>query len=566
MSGKIAPFFWPPLIFFLRDPTCPQLRSAGPSLFSNIHFWPPLKVLKREQVACTPLAEQAAVTESLRTEELLDEDDAPSPAPLGRGDDSATFLDAPHLNPVEIIRAASEQGEALAKFEIDECLLNGDGVTRDEERGVAWLCTASLQGHSPSQHALAECLKKGRVVEQNLAESARWFKMAEEGEGGGRGRSLTAIASASKAHKLERGGGGAELAQQDRRERLLGSASVAVGALGFASASLWVRRALDKGFGSLAVAFYVGLVRALVCGAIVLARGAASRRGALCAGRDGRFVLLCAGRAFAGSFAALFAYAAYARLPIGDATSLARALSRGQTYLVSFPYLTVFKVYTSPIWTALIAVVALRERLTSARALHCLLVFAGVALVARAVANDTGMTSVAKLWGALFALGSALTLSIFVVATRKIGLRQDAIALTLWLGAAMVLSTALALGSTGLPFAPVGAGVWAWGSIAVAASVSLIANVCFNWGLERVEATPAGVISSLEVFFAYIFQLTLLHQPLHPSAVAGALLIVTCAIGASVSAPQSRPALPMAERDTVRVDSGRDAEVEAVSA
>lgn len=455
---------------------------------------------------------------------------------------------------IEMFAEAAEAGDALSQFELGEALLRGEGVERDEALAVQWLRKAAASGHALAAHSLAECLEEGIGGARDADEAARWFSKAAEQEGtpsaaakwkarfsGAAPTSQAlAIAAVAEVPKPMRDGSASADVALVVRERVCGALLIAMSSLLFAAVSVLVRRLLDTGFSSAAVAFYNGAIRLVICATIVSLRGAPALRSAFCAGHNWRFVALCALRQASGVVSVLCAFAAYALIPIGDAASF---------------------IYASPVWTGLLASCWLREPLTCARLLSALCVCAGVVLVVRssasasAAAGESGMSADA-LVGSALALVSSVALATMVVATRAIGRRQDAVSLTMWLGALLAASALLVVWWSGAPLVPRAANMFSWLELAGLALGALAANVCMNLGLQRLDAAPAAVISSLEVMFSYAFQLSLLNEPLRPSAIAGAAIIVACALGASyLGAARARPAMPMAERDSVRADA-----------
>jgi drug/metabolite transporter (DMT)-like permease len=112
--------------------------------------------------------------------------------------------------------------------------------------------------------------------------------------------------------------------------------------VGFAIASMIVRRAADSGLATFAITLYVGLVRFIICALIVLARGNVRER-ALCIAEGWEFLALCTLRQALGVVSIVGAFGAFSRIPIGDATVL---------------------LFTSPVWTTAMARVWLGEPTT----------------------------------------------------------------------------------------------------------------------------------------------------------------------------------------------------------
>ena len=69
-------------------------------------------------------------------------------------------------------RAAAEQGDADAQFNLAEAFRTGRGEERSITRAVDWYRRAAEQGHARAQLALAHCCHLGKGTEQSDAEPA----------------------------------------------------------------------------------------------------------------------------------------------------------------------------------------------------------------------------------------------------------------------------------------------------------------------------------------------------------------------------------------------------------
>jgi drug/metabolite transporter (DMT)-like permease len=164
----------------------------------------------------------------------------------------------------------------------------------------------------------------------------------------------------------------------------------------------------------------------------------------------------------------------------------------------------------------------------------------GVALVARASSSpheSDGIGLGAGLIGTVCALVASVSDAAFLVATRAIGRRQDAVTLTMWMGFAIVLVMAPLCLAAGVAMVPARAADVAStvSTLLCGGVISLLSNVFLNMGLERLEAAPANVLAALQVPAAYFLQVALFAEPASPAAALGAGIIVTCALAVTLA-------------------------------
>ncbi len=76
------------------------------------------------------------------------------------------------------MRAAAEQGHALAQHGMGFMYLEGEGVPSDGAEAARWFRLAAEQGLAGSQTTLAMMYEEGRGVEKNLEEARRWYRAA----------------------------------------------------------------------------------------------------------------------------------------------------------------------------------------------------------------------------------------------------------------------------------------------------------------------------------------------------------------------------------------------------
>jgi TPR repeat protein len=76
--------------------------------------------------------------------------------------------------------AAEYFGDPRAQYELSKLLLAGDGVKKDEKRGVAWLYNAARKDYAPAQALLGQILWEGQIVEKRQMRALVLLTLAQE--------------------------------------------------------------------------------------------------------------------------------------------------------------------------------------------------------------------------------------------------------------------------------------------------------------------------------------------------------------------------------------------------
>ncbi len=77
------------------------------------------------------------------------------------------------------------EGDVQAQFDLAEVYFKGREVDKDRGEAAKWYQKAAEQGHALAQYNLAQMYHQGRGVPQNVAEAVKWFQAAaEQGETG----------------------------------------------------------------------------------------------------------------------------------------------------------------------------------------------------------------------------------------------------------------------------------------------------------------------------------------------------------------------------------------------
>jgi DME family drug/metabolite transporter len=191
-------------------------------------------------------------------------------------------------------------------------------------------------------------------------------------------------------------------------------------------------------------------------------------------------------------------------------------------------------LYTAPAWVALLARIALGERLTARRLLAVALTLAGVALVATAGGGPLRVGGAAVAWGLL----SGASYALYYLFGRRYFARHPA---------PVVFAVALPVGALGLlPFVRVHEKTLAaWAAILFVAVVpTYLAYLAYAAGLRRVEATRAATAATVEPVVAAVAAFVAFGERLAPLAylggavvLAGVLLTATAGADAAAGAP-----------------------------
>eukprot|EP00873_Tetraselmis_striata_P034688 jgi/Tetstr1/454952/TSEL_041813.t1 len=155
--------------------------------------------------------------------------------------------------------------------------------------------------------------------------------------------------------------------------------------------------------------------------------------------------------------------------------------------------------FTGPVFTALFAYAFLGEALTGILVLASLLSTTGVTLVVRPAIlfrHTVDPISAQAVLGAACALGGAVLAAAAYVIVRK----------------------------------PVVPDAQQWAVLLGVGVMAFLGQCCLNSGLQLAPAGPGTVMRNLDVVFAYVYQVTLLHDPANPLSVVGAALVVSSAV------------------------------------
>jgi len=186
--------------------------------------------------------------------------------------------------------------------------------------------------------------------------------------------------------------------------------------------------------------------------------------------------------------------------------------------------------FTSPIFTALFAWIFLGEAFTGALVVASVLSLTGVVLVARPAflfGDSAEPSSDMALAGAGAALGAAILAAIAYVIVRKVGTQVHFLVNVVWFGAVSSAVTPFAAFLLQTQDWPRG---WQWEVLLGVGLTAFLGQCCLASGLQLAPAGPGTVMRNLDVVFAYVYQLLLLHDAAQPLSILGAALVVLSAL------------------------------------
>lgn len=79
---------------------------------------------------------------------------------------------------VKWYRKAAEQGNTFAQFRLGDCYYSGKGVEKNHDQALKWYCKSAEHGNAYAQCVLGVCYAKGDLVEQDYKEAVKWFHKA----------------------------------------------------------------------------------------------------------------------------------------------------------------------------------------------------------------------------------------------------------------------------------------------------------------------------------------------------------------------------------------------------
>jgi drug/metabolite transporter (DMT)-like permease len=170
--------------------------------------------------------------------------------------------------------------------------------------------------------------------------------------------------------------------------------------------------------------------------------------------------------------------------------------------------------FTMPIWTALLAVSFLGERLGAARIVAVVLGIVGVAVIVR-----PGLDHVDP--GQLIALGAAMGFAISMILVKSLTATESTVAIIFWM---LVVQSAIGLVPALLVWRTPSAAVWPW--ILVIALCGTYSHCCMTQALRHAEATMIVPMDFLRVPLTAVAGWLVFGERIDVFTVVGAVLIL----------------------------------------
>lgn len=80
---------------------------------------------------------------------------------------------------IELYKAAAEKGNSVAQFELAGIYEEGEHINgRDLEQALFWYRESAKAGYAPAQYALGTLYEDGGMVEKDLSQALHWFNLA----------------------------------------------------------------------------------------------------------------------------------------------------------------------------------------------------------------------------------------------------------------------------------------------------------------------------------------------------------------------------------------------------
>jgi drug/metabolite transporter (DMT)-like permease len=175
---------------------------------------------------------------------------------------------------------------------------------------------------------------------------------------------------------------------------------------------------------------------------------------------------------------------------------------------------TVFAIeFTMPVWTAILAAIFLKERLSGPRVVQLVLGLAGVMVIVRPGGEGFHPAAIAMIVGSLCYASS-------FIFTKRLSSTDSALAILFWMSVVQTpLSLALAVPQWVMP-------VWAdapW--ILFIGAGSFSAHWCITQAMKRVDATVATPIDFIRLPVIAVVGALVYAEPFDPLVIVGAVLI-----------------------------------------
>ena len=188
-------------------------------------------------------------------------------------------------------------------------------------------------------------------------------------------------------------------------------------------------------------------------------------------------------------------------------------------------------LYTSPIWILLMSVLFFHEKLTAGKVLALALAFSGCVLVSGVTSGAAG--GGLTLAGLLFGLGSGLGYGLYSILGTVALRRYSPFTVTTWtfviaaVGSWFICQPADLLARIAAAPSPAGLSLFFLLTAVVTAVVPFLA---YTLGLQRMEASKAGILATIEPLVAALIGVMIFAEPMTLSSGLGIVLILAAAV------------------------------------
>jgi len=141
--------------------------------------------------------------------------------------------------------------------------------------------------------------------------------------------------------------------------------------------------------------------------------------------------------------------------------------------------------------------------------------------------------------GVVFALGSAVTFSAYLIVVDAVLRRTRPLAGSMWVSAWAAIGLAVYALITGQAHVPQGGPQWI--RLAGMGAATAGAFVCLFAGLLRLGPVRTAIVAATEPLAATVLAAIFLHQPIRASVAGGGVLILAGAVAASLARARSQP-------------------------
>jgi len=209
--------------------------------------------------------------------------------------------------------------------------------------------------------------------------------------------------------------------------------------------------------------------------------------------------------ALTGGLRLLLIFTSFARLPLGDSTTI---------------------LFSSPIIVMTLSIFILNERCGFFRFFATISLITGVVLISKPPIIFGSNMETYDLVGYTLVLGACNMSALGLVLTKLISKKVEKAVIMFYLGVAGGVCGITALMSFGTP--SLDPPLWEWGLALTVSFLGLLQQYCLVWAVQLESPARVTVIRTMQIIFAYCVQVVLFHQmPVLADLIGAALVLVT---------------------------------------